>query len=69
MAVKKDVDTILWKYCFYREIEDFRQSLKKAAKNSEVTHSMSDAYLMRLSAEFEMRLGTEFIASYLQIRK
>jgi hypothetical protein len=51
VAVQKEADNTLWKNCFYRQIENFRHSLKKAARGS------VDVHLLRLSTEFE-----EFLA-------
>lgn len=54
---KKDIDGLLWKNCFYRQIEDFRKSIKRNSSQLEVSDGTSFAlrekqqvYLAKLAA-------------------
>ena len=40
MKEKKDIDALLWKNCFYKQIEDFRRSVRK---NSSTLGNMTAA--------------------------
>lgn len=64
-AASKEVEQALWKPCFYRRIEDFRQRIRKYAA-AQADHNVRE-HFARVSSEFQQFL-TESAAFYARLR-
>ena len=56
-AAEKDIDLVLWKYCFYRQIEEYRKELSKFAKSTVESGLQNNDSLRQLESQFQMFLG------------
>ena len=67
LSIQKEVDHSLWKTCFYKQIESYRQTLKKLAllsstskkprEHSNRSDNQTSVLLMQTSMEFETYLS------------
>lgn len=61
-AAAKDIHTALWKTCFYKQIDEYRRSLKKTKgiidqKSNPEQHEKASVHLMHLIAAFSKFLS------------
>lgn len=56
-AADKDIDLALWKYCFYRQIEEYRRDLSKFAKSTIENNRQDRDSLRQVESQFQMFLG------------
>lgn len=56
-ASEKDIDLALWKYCFYRQIEDYRKQLNKLAKSTIEKNEQDRDTLLQIEAQFQILLS------------
>ena len=54
MTIKKDIDGLLWKQCYYKQIEEYRRGIKKTTGlvDNEKSKSMAEQHLLRLTSAF-----------------
>lgn len=65
---KKDIDGLLWKQCYYKQIEEFRRSIKKTTTIIEENTSPSfvekaQAHLLKLTGAF-LKFLTDALSAY-----
>ena len=68
LNVKKDIDSMLWKTCYYRQIEEFRASIKKTTSiienaNDIILTEKATAHLSKLTVAL-MKFLADAISSY-----
>lgn len=64
-SIKKDIDGLLWKQCYYKQIEEYRRGIKKTSGlvDQEKTRALAEQHLLKLTAAF-LKFLNDAVSNY-----